>query len=199
MKARLRAVVVLGLALVLIAPGWAGAHDQLIDSAPGHEERLAESPTEIRLTYSAHVLHMGAAVIVADQDEVTWPTTEVEFNGPDVTVDLASELPEGHYQVRWRVVSSDGHPISGVVPFVVGSPPPLTTATAPAAAAAAVPQADSTVAAAAGLPDWGRTVLVGAGGAVVGLLLLVVFTRWRAPRLQRTTPDGSGVPEGEEP
>lgn len=202
MKARWRAVVALGLALVLLAPSTASAHDTLIDSAPGHNEQLGSSPQAIRLTYSAHVLQMGAAVVVADQDEVTWPTTEVEFNGPDVTVDLESELPEGRYQVRWRVVSSDGHPISGIVPFVVGDPPPATDddashASTPAAEEPA--QADMAAAATSGPPGWLRMILVGAGGAGIALLLLFAFTRWRTPRHPRTTPSGGGAGGGDEP
>lgn len=201
MKARRRAVVAFGLALVLLAPSTAHAHDQLIDSAPGHDEQLPTSPQVIRLTYSDHVLQLGAAVVVADQDEVTWPTTEVEFNGPDVTVQPESELPEGRYQVRWRVVSSDGHPISGIVPFVVGDPPPATDDASPASTSAVEEpaQADLDAGATPATPWWLRTALVGAGGAGIALLLLFAFTRWRAPRPLRTTPHGAGAGRGDEP
>jgi hypothetical protein len=36
-------------------------------------------------------------------------------------------MPEGSYQVRWRVVSSDGHPISGSFEFAVGQKTPGAT------------------------------------------------------------------------
>ena len=39
-----------------------------------------------------------------------------------VTADLPDELADGTYVVAWRVVSADGHPISGSLTFSIGAP-----------------------------------------------------------------------------
>lgn len=40
---------------------------------------------------------------------------------------LDGELPAAGYVVEWRVVSSDGHPISGTIPFTVDGGAPITS------------------------------------------------------------------------
>ena len=115
-------------ALLLAAVGLLGlspaahAHDTLTDSSPAEGETLDEPPTQVRLTFSAEVLELGAAAVVTDGDGATWEAGEPTVAGVDVTVPLKDGLPNGSYEVSWRVTSSDGHPISGVIPFTVDAP-----------------------------------------------------------------------------
>lgn len=37
-----------------------------------------------------------------------------------LTSGLKNGLPDGSYRIKWKVVSSDGHPVEGVIPFQVG-------------------------------------------------------------------------------
>lgn len=113
----------------VLAFGWASpalAHDTLISSDPADEEVLGSSPSDITLTYNAEVMDVGAAVTIVDSDHVQIPTEELVFDGTDVILPLDGELDPGGYAVLWRVVSSDGHPISGAFTFSNGSdgPPP---------------------------------------------------------------------------
>ncbi|QVQ50811.1 copper resistance protein CopC [Spiractinospora alimapuensis] len=112
-----------------LAFGWASpalAHDTLISSDPADEEVLDSSPEEITLTYNAEIMDVGAAVTVVDSDHVQVPASEVVIEGTDAILPLDDELEPGGYAVLWRVVSSDGHPISGAFTFSNGSdgPPP---------------------------------------------------------------------------
>ncbi|MGW2996193.1 CopD family protein, partial [Streptomyces sp. NPDC001193] len=52
------------------------------------------------------------------------PSFIVTLDGKDDTarVELSGKLPEGTYTVAWRVVSADGHPISGAFVFSIGAP-----------------------------------------------------------------------------
>lgn len=123
-----RAVTTTALALIALftvhlalAPS-ASAHDTLVASTPAADENLTSAPAEITLTFSAEVLDVGAEILVTGSDDVehrSVPTIE----GSVVSTALP-ELAVGHYDARWRVVSSDGHPISGVVPFSVGDAGP---------------------------------------------------------------------------
>jgi hypothetical protein len=84
--------------------------------------------------------------------------------------------PAGSYQVGYRVVSDDGHPVQGKVSFTLTKPGPAASAgtaaeptAAPAPAAAPVaPQASSQQGGSAPIWPWlvGGVVLVAAGTAV---------------------------------
>lgn len=140
-----RALTALLLSTVLIGTGSvAYAHDTLTDSSPAEGETLTEPPTQVRLTFSAEVLEMGAAAVVTDSDGATWEADDPTVEGTDVTVPLEDGLPNGSYEVSWRVTSSDGHPISGVIPFTVDAPDTETAPADPAPTTGADDAADET-------------------------------------------------------
>ncbi|WPF83485.1 copper resistance protein CopC [Sanguibacter sp. 4.1] len=178
---------------VAVAAQPAAAHDQLLDSSPGVGERLDVAPTEVTLRFSDEILAIGPAVIVADDAGTTWTVGDPVLDGPDVVTELADDVPDGSYEVRWRVVSSDGHPITGVIPFSVGDAAPAsgseTGSAAPAdpsdssdaepAAGSAGEQPEVAVSAAdpeAG-PGWVRPVVVGVLGALAASLVFWVAVR----------------------
>lgn len=123
----LAAVAVVGFA----AP--ASAHDELIGSSPAANEQLESAPAEVVLTYNASILPDGAAVAVVDADGTEWAAGEPVIETNTLTFPLKADMPEAGYLVEWRVVSSDGHPISGTIPFAVGDAEPLTEAPTDAA------------------------------------------------------------------
>jgi methionine-rich copper-binding protein CopC len=205
--------LVAGLAVAVVAlfatAVPASAHDKLISSDPASDQNLAEAPAEVSLTFSADVLDMGAAVVVSDAAGTEWVSAAPAVDGPTVTAVLDPGMPDAGYEIRWRVVSSDGHPISGVVPFTVGDGEPLVGGAGgvePGAAetgaaetgGASVPGTDAqsstqTQIAQEDEGPW-RVVLVGASGAAVAvaLLVLVQFLRRRS--------DAGGTDEaGDEP
>lgn len=168
----------------------AAAHDELLGSTPATGEALAAAPSDVSLRFSDEVLPLGAAIVVSDADGADWTASAVSLEGDTVRAELRGEMPDGRYEVRWRVVSSDGHPITGLVPFTVGDAPagdepgdapPAeadATASAPAAEADAAPPAEAS-APADGLDPTIRTLLLAAGGAGAALLvwLAVLFAR----------------------
>ncbi|MDF2990442.1 MAG: uncharacterized protein K0S37_956 [Microbacterium sp.] len=176
---RFRAVAagwVVAAVVVLTSVVPASAHDDLLSSSPADGERLPSAPDEITLTFSADVLDVGSEVIVADADGGDWAVADPVVSSGTVTVPLAEGMPDAGYEVRWRVVSSDGHPISGVIPFTVGDAAPLERAPASGSpAASSVPTSDG--------PGVPRAVVIGALGAGIALvaLLLVSLVR-RAAR-----------------
>jgi copper resistance protein C len=187
----------------------ASAHDKLVSSDPASDQTLREAPATVSLTYSADVLDMGAAVVVTDGDGTDWVSDAPAIDGATVTAALDADMPDGGYEIRWRVVSSDGHPITGIVPFAVGD------GEEPGAESGSAGQAGDDAAASeppteAGTPNssqnqtaqedegpW-RVVLVGAGGAAVAaaLFALVHFLRRRSdasgPGADGDTPDVPG-------
>jgi hypothetical protein len=111
--------IALGLAVSLTSTS-AGAHDALTDSSPRSGDVLASGPSEITLTFSDRVFEDSAVVAVSDSESRDWVFGSPAVDDATVTVQLERELPDGEYDVLWRVVSSDSHPISGAFTFRVG-------------------------------------------------------------------------------
>jgi methionine-rich copper-binding protein CopC len=119
------AATALGLLLATgAAAAPASAHDELVASTPAADDALDPAPTEVTLTFSDNVLEVGIEVSVTDSAGTQYVADAPVVDGPTVTVGLDSGMPGGSYQADWRVVSSDGHPISGTIPFTVTTPVP---------------------------------------------------------------------------
>lgn len=123
---RLRALVLAGAALTAAAlfaladAAPAFAHDELIGSSPEQGEVLDASPEAIGLSFSNDIIEVGTTVVVVDHHGEEISVEEPVIAGSEVTVELPADL-SGDYQVRWRAVSSDGHPIEGTIDFGVGA------------------------------------------------------------------------------
>lgn len=80
---------------------------------------LSTAPDELVLTFSGEISDLGVQFMVTGPEgrDVVQGTPTVD--GVTVTQELADELVDGDYEVTWRVTSSDGHPISGAIPFTV--------------------------------------------------------------------------------
>jgi methionine-rich copper-binding protein CopC len=117
--------VAAAVVLVLASVAPASAHDELLSSTPAASDRLDAAPTSVSLEFSADLMDVGALIMVADAAGEDWAAGEATVELTTVTVPLTEGMPVGGYEVRWRVVSSDGHPISGVIPFTVGDAEPL--------------------------------------------------------------------------
>lgn len=113
----LLAAVLMPMAVPTLLPA-ASAHDTLISSSPATGESLEQAPEALELTYSDEVLNLSPVVRLTTSagEEIFTETPAV--SGNTATIDLPP-LPADDYQVLWRVVSSDGHPIEGTVDFTV--------------------------------------------------------------------------------
>ncbi|MBF0723849.1 copper resistance CopC family protein [Sanguibacter inulinus] len=179
---------------LLLGTSAASAHDTVIGTAPGDGETLTTAPTQVTVETSAVPQSIGSRMVITASDGT------VLFDGePTITDRVASvELPavaNDSYQVAWRLVSSDGHPIDGTFGFVVDDPAAVTPTEDPTSDAAtptadettvaattdAAPSEDSTTATAADTSDdgsstsWIPVALIVV--VIVGLVLLVLFRR----------------------
>lgn len=115
----LAAVGAAALTCTFAAP--TGAHDVLEGAEPSAGETLTEAPGELVLTYSDAVQQVGNRVSVTDSAGEVVAEGEPTADGSVVTFDLPEDLADGSYTTTWRVVSSDGHPISGTTDFTVAA------------------------------------------------------------------------------
>lgn len=105
------------------------AHDQLVSTDPAADAVLTALPAEITLSFSAELLGDGASNVVEVTDAAGTSLIEGTAVVDGVTVTQAlTGTASGAISVIWRVVSSDGHPISGEFAFTVDAPAPPTSA-----------------------------------------------------------------------
>ncbi len=143
----LPAILAAGLlaAAALLVPALpAAAHDELVSTDPAAGATLQSLPAQITFSYSADILtDAGATVIeVTDSSGASLANGAPTVSGAEVTQALAGPA-SGTVTVKWRVVSSDGHPIDGDFAFTVPAAAPTTTATATPTASASPTPAES--------------------------------------------------------
>jgi methionine-rich copper-binding protein CopC len=169
-----------GLALLLGAPP-ALAHTRLLSSDPTDGASLDSAPQHVSLTFNETMTPGFSTITVVGPDGTHYETGQVGVEGGTVSIALLSLGPAGRYEIGYRVVSADGHPVTGSVAFTLTTPGPGATTAAPepsaapaAPAAAAPPPAAAPAESDGGMPVWpwilGAVVLVG-GGVVAALRL----------------------------
>lgn len=96
----------------------AQAHDQLIGSNPKQGAKLDKQPEWIELNFSGEIQDIGTEIRV-ERDGEDYSAGEITVEGRTVKSALPDDLKPGDYTIAWRVVSQDGHPISGKVEFTI--------------------------------------------------------------------------------
>ncbi|ATG53140.1 copper resistance protein CopC [Brachybacterium vulturis] len=108
---------------MLALPAPAQAHDTLLSTDPADGSTLETSPEAVVFTFSSDILDVSPLVRVSDEsgEQVAEITPTVE--GPTATATLPEPLAAGTYDIQWRVVSGDGHPIEGTLTLTVEQGP----------------------------------------------------------------------------
>ncbi|MFJ5281698.1 MULTISPECIES: copper resistance protein CopC [Streptomyces] len=150
----------------------AAAHTDLESSSPGADATLAGLPPRVTLTFSDPMTEKYAKVAVTTADGASAAQGEPQVSGQQVTLALNSIAPSGRYTVGYRVVSADGHPVSGSYTFTVKERAAAArSASPPVQVPAPAPAPESPKAAAANESDRGGSgatvLLVGGTGALV--------------------------------
>jgi methionine-rich copper-binding protein CopC len=169
--------LVAGLALLLGA-GTALAHDVLTASDPANGASLATGPSKVTLTFDLPVKEYFSTVTVVGPDGSHFEAGPSTVDGSTVSAPVQPLGPAGGYTVGYRIVSDDGHPVSGLVRFTLTrAGPGHGVPAAEAADSSAGPNAPSAAGSGAdsgsgsgGIPAWpwilGGVLLVAAGAAI---------------------------------
>jgi copper resistance protein C len=129
--AALVAAAFAGVALLLGAAP-AAAHNTLTGSTPADDSTVTDPVTEVVLEFDQAVQTEFAQVAVLGADETPYGSGEPVVVGRSVT-QAVEPLPDGRYDVSYRVISADGHPVSGTISFTAtgqAAPPAAETPTA---------------------------------------------------------------------
>lgn len=118
MKTVVVAIIALLLVFALVVPAF--AHAQLLGSSPenGSSQQTAD---ELVLTFNENV-SPDFVTFYAQGDSEGVLDGEATVDGPVVTQPLAPTR-NGDYAIGYRVVSADGHPVSGEITFTLTDVP----------------------------------------------------------------------------
>lgn len=201
--AALLAVVAGLLGLAVIGAPAAHAHADLTRSDPADGATLDRAPERITLEFSEDLLPETVRIVamVTGGDPLPVPEPTVEDNVARMAWPV--DAPGGAYTVSYRVVSQDGHPITGSISFsyagsgaAASSAPPTAGSASPSGSAA--PSPDGSAASGTGAPAADPSTSPAASGgsgdtsgsvvpliAAVAVLLAVGIGAWILVRARR--------------
>jgi copper transport protein len=120
-RAALTALVAILAALAVVPT--AGAHAQLISTTPANDAVVDAAPAGVSLRFSEPVEAAFGAIRVYDARATRVDDGDVDRpSSREVRTGIDRRLGRGTYTVTWRVVSADGHPVSGAFVFHVDEP-----------------------------------------------------------------------------
>ena len=140
----MKRIATLSAALVLsmlVAPG-VRAHSDLVGTTPANGAVIADAPASITLQFNEEPLDSMVDVVITDAAGAVVAMDAAEAAGTEVLVPWPGSLGAGDYTVAYRVVSADGHPVTGTFTFTYTGDASATTAPAIDEAAAADVLAD---------------------------------------------------------
>lgn len=169
-------VAVLAVVAALLLPSApAAAHTSLRSSDPAENAQVTALP-KVTLEFSESVRF--PAVVLTGPDGERYENGKPRVDGRKIVQDVGppSALPAGAYTIAYRVVSRDGHPVEGEIPFTYepaqpGAPsqpaqPVVQAAAAPTPSATGNPVAPEE---SRQIPAWIWIVVFGIAGIGIGM------------------------------
>ena len=104
--------------LLVWLPAAVHAHSSLEEASPKEGETVKETVKNFQLTFDTKV-ESGSSFIVKGKDGQVIEPQDLQVTGDTVSGALPEKLEPGPYQVEWKVIGADGHPVSGSYSFEV--------------------------------------------------------------------------------
>lgn len=166
--------IALSLSLILAFSATpAHSHDLLVDISPAPNGMVSSTDFEAVLTFNNPLLEIADSSNAELATKLTgtdqWQVQPITIKDKTLRAQIEVAGP-GTYDLRWNVVSSDGHPISGDSVFVVDATA-AEEELEPVATAATTTETDSSQDVPAGLWIGLAMVALGAVFAPIGLMM----------------------------
>jgi LPXTG-motif cell wall-anchored protein len=140
-KIRVLMLLVLSIPLMTTTALPAHAHTSLELSTPSDGQSFEFMPTGLSASFDEDLIEIEGEVVntleLESADGTKYVLSAATIAGPTVSANAGDgEYPAGEYLLKYRVVSADGHPVTGEIRFstqsltTIGSAPaePVTTA-----------------------------------------------------------------------
>jgi methionine-rich copper-binding protein CopC len=142
---KIRALLLLALSIPLIAISAlpANAHTSLELSTPSDSQSIEFMPAELSASFDEDLIEIEGEVVntlqLQSADGTKYALSSATIAGPVVSATVGDgEYPAGDYLLKFRVVSADGHPVTGEIRFSTQSITTIGTAPAEPVATAYV-------------------------------------------------------------
>ena len=164
------AVLVGAVALTVGAALPASAHNVLTGSDPADGATVQTAPTTVTLTFDQTVQNFEPVITVTGPNGNQFQTGSISVQDNTASSAVDGSGPAGVYTVGYRVVSADGHPVTGSVSYTL-DPSAAGTATGSPA-----PDGTATTDSGTGL-SWWLWLAIGVAALLVIAAVLVILRR----------------------
>ena len=147
------------------------AHSQLVSSTPANGAVLAAAPTAVTFVFDEPLLPDLDTISINTEAGVNVASKRVEPVNNTLTLPWPTGIQPGTYQVAYRIVSGDGHPVTGAITFSFGTP------AAPSASPSATGVTGDYVLVEESAPVGTIVSIVALIAAVLSISLIVVLVR----------------------
>ena len=115
-------VIALSLGFLLATPLVSSAHTGLVSSNPADKETLQVFPSEISLTFNETLMKVAGKQVskfsLHNPEHSLIKLDALKVNGGTISARVKeTNQISGTYKVYYRVISADGHPVSGIISF----------------------------------------------------------------------------------
>ena len=122
MSKKLQALLALSIVFASFINPSAHAHTSLELSTPSNKQSIEFMPTELSATFDEDLIEIEGEVVntleLQSADGVSYELSPATIAGPVVSAKVGDgEYPAGNYLLKYRVVSADGHPVTGEIGF----------------------------------------------------------------------------------
>jgi methionine-rich copper-binding protein CopC len=121
--------IAFGAALLAVGATPAAAHTALKSSNPKNGARLSAAPEAIELTFTEPLRAQLTKVVIRGPGDEQFESGLPQVTSDTVTQPLGTLNAAGKYQIVFRVVAADGHPLTGTVRFTLTPAEPSPAAT----------------------------------------------------------------------
>ena len=177
---RFGAIAVAVAASVLLIAVPAEAHDYLVDSTPANDSVLTSLPEQFSVTANTRLNDLsgdgaGFALEVRDDAGLFYGDGCVTIDGAMLSTGAALGKA-GSYTLLWQLVSEDGHPVSGEIPFTWDPSADATLSTGqksapPCGGGALAPPGESVAPRVVNIAD-----VLWIGGAIIAVIVAALVT-----------------------
>ena len=104
----------------------AHAHTSLELSTPSNNQSIEFMPADLSATFDEDLIEIEGEVVntleLQSADGTNYLLSAATIAGPVVSAKVGdAEYPAGNYLLKYRVVSADGHPVTGEISFATQS------------------------------------------------------------------------------
>lgn len=99
----------------------ASAHDVLTGSNPADGSTVSTAPSTITLTFDQPAQNYQPVLTVTGPNGNRFSSGAPTVAGDVVSIPVTGAGPAGKYTAAWRIVSADGHPVSGEISYTLAA------------------------------------------------------------------------------